>query len=202
MREAVHGILRQHLSVSPIEGGASPHPMEDHWPDIDIDLRGADLRDFDFATCRVRVANFMKATFRNGSNFACAEFTEHAYFHNATFLGGVTFRGTWFGLRTVFAETTFEGRTDFQSATFAGIAFFLNVTSDGKLTFKNARASAEFNTNWGTQRAWPEGWTERPLREGELLPDALRHGGRRTLSLVPLPSDTRWLRVVKDRHHS
>ncbi|MFE9953303.1 pentapeptide repeat-containing protein [Streptomyces sp. NPDC005531] len=109
VREAVHGILRQHLSVSPIEGGASPHPMEDHWPDIDIDLRGADLRDFDFATCRVRVANFMKATFRNGSNFACAEFTEHAYFHNATFLGGVTFRGTWFGLRTVFAETTFEG---------------------------------------------------------------------------------------------
>lgn len=166
------------------------------WPDMDLHLSEATLLDFSFSG-RVHLADFTKARFIGGANFAHAEFTGHAYFNDARFEGGSGhFYGAWFGLRAVFARTHFKDRqANFKKATFSGMIFLDDAVFSEGVSFEEALARADFNTSWGDSRRWPDGWRERPLAPGELLP---RPSMSRWANVPELPpGDPTWNLVVR-----
>ncbi|SEO62859.1 pentapeptide repeat-containing protein [Amycolatopsis saalfeldensis] len=95
VRKAAQRILTVHL-----------HPAEDggdawFWPDIDLDLDGADLFDFSLKYCHVR----------------------SAVFAHARFFGATTFRGAAFATKADFTRATFKTPPDFTGAVFpAGVS--------------------------------------------------------------------------------
>jgi hypothetical protein len=166
------------------------------WPGIELDLAGATLVDF-VLQGRVQIANFSGARFIGGSNFAHAEFDGHVYFRGARFEGGSAhFYGAWFGLRAVFTDTDFGlEEANFMGATFCGMTFFRGADMRGGATFGAARALVDFDVNWGDQRQWPSGWTERPLLPDEQMPRT----GRWEASAGQLaPGDGTWALVRED----
>ncbi|MEU8804772.1 hypothetical protein [Spirillospora sp. NPDC048819] len=67
----------------------------------------------------------------------------------------------------------------------------------GGVTLDQARALADFNTNWGSERDWPAGWTERPLAADEQMPRP--YGRWANVPDLP-PGDTKWRLVVRDNN--
>lgn len=178
VRVTAQHILTRHLWVG-IDRGEDPtwplHPAPGEpkfWPDIELDLTGAVLLDFEFTGRRVETATFAGTRFVGGANFAHAEFVQHGHFHGARFeQGSAHFLGAWFGSRVVFLRTDFGDKPAvFDGATFAGMTFFDGAIMGGGVSFEAARALADFNRNWGSIRQWPEGWTERHLAADERMP--------------------------------
>ncbi|GAB2604200.1 hypothetical protein GCM10027168_41410 [Streptomyces capparidis] len=103
------------------------------WPGIRLNLAGAVLLDFEFAGRRVALANFSGARFIGDTNFAHAEFTDHAFFHDARFENGPGhFLGAWFGSRVVFSGADFgTHQARFDEATFTGMVFLDDVAFGG-----------------------------------------------------------------------
>jgi hypothetical protein len=124
-----------------------------------------------------RRANFVGTRFIGGANFAHANFEEYANFHRARFEGGAGhFFGAGFGWRAVFVGADFgEKEANFEGATFAGMVLMDDTTFGDGVTLDQARGLAGFNMNWGSERRWPAGWTERPLTNDEQM---LRPYGR------------------------
>jgi hypothetical protein len=100
VRLAAQSILARHL-----------RPDEDSkfWRDIDIDLSGAVLIDFDFKRCSVRDADFTATTFTGHVGFDEATFSDVARFDEATFSGFVWFNGATFGRDAWFDGATLDG---------------------------------------------------------------------------------------------
>jgi Pentapeptide repeats (9 copies) len=140
------------------------------WPGVELDLTGAVLVDFTLQG-KVDGANFTNSRFVGGANFAHAEFDGHVYFRHARFEGGSGhFYGAWFGLRAVFTDADFgNDNTIFDATTFVGMTFFGGARFGGGVSFRGARALGEFDTNWGSTREWPPGWTERSLAPDERI---------------------------------
>jgi hypothetical protein len=151
----------------------NPAPGEPKfWPDMELDLTGAVLLDFEFVGRRVETARFIGTRFVGGANFAHAEFIRHGYFHGAQFeQSSAHFLGAWFGSRVVFSRTDFgDEPAVFNGATFAGMTFFDGAVLGRGVSFEAARALAEFERNWGGIRQWPGGWIERHLAAEERMP--------------------------------
>lgn len=145
-----------------------------------------------------RAPTFKRTRFIGGANFAHADFEQHVYFPGATFEGGPGhFLGAWFGDRAVFADADFgDHEADFRGTTFAGMVFLADVTFAGGIVLDHARALADFDTRWGSDRQWPAGWIERPLTgEGQLLRPPY---GRWANAPVLPPGDPAWRLVVPD----
>jgi hypothetical protein len=202
VRLTAQQILTSHL-ISPAEradGWPSDTPGDDphFWPGIELNLAGATLLDFEFAGRRAKALDFEGTRFVGYTNFAYAELTEFVYFHRARFEGGVgNFRGAWFGLRAVFSDADFgEHQAVFDWATFAGMVSLKDATLGGGVSLEGARALADFNTNWGSERQWPSGWRERPLAEHECMPRP--RFGRWARVPQPAPGDATWTLLVHD----
>jgi hypothetical protein len=82
VRSTAQRILAAHLR---------PADSERFWPDIDLDLSGAVLRDFDLGDCVVRTVGFKNVTFENTTRFAGVTVTGRAEFRAARFLGPCRF---------------------------------------------------------------------------------------------------------------
>lgn len=200
VRKSAQKIIADHLyvrSLSDRRPRTSAITDPNFWPNIQLDLSGAALVDFQFSG-RVGIADFSGARFVGGANFAHAEFDGHVYFKNAQFEGsGGHFFGAWFGLRAVFSDADFgDSEANFYGATFAGMTFFDGARFGGGVSFEAARALADFNTSWGSERDWPPGWTERPLRPDEKMPRP--KGGRWAKAADPPPGQSKWHVIVPD----
>jgi hypothetical protein len=200
VRLAAQSILTGHLytSAADTEWPRTSTPDDpDFWPGISLDLTEATLLYFPAAGIRVKSAHFKRTRFIGGANFAHADFEEHVYFSGARFEGGAGhFLGAWFGWRAVFSGTDFgEKEANFEGATFAGMVFLGDSTFGGGVTLDQARALANFNTGWGSERLWPAGWTERHLASDEQMP---RPYGRWANAPDLPPGDTRWRLVTRD----
>jgi hypothetical protein len=104
VRRTVQRILALHL-----QPGADPErPLGRFWPDIDLDLTGATLDDFQLDDCRLRTARF------DGTRF----------------IGRATFRRTRVDGNAWFREARFDGFTTFAAATFHRHASFLGARWD------------------------------------------------------------------------
>lgn len=175
VRKAAQEIIGKHLHTHASDTGwprQSVPSDPDFWPGIRLNLDGATLVDFEFTGGRVEIANFSGTRFIGGANFAHADFEGHVFFAEARFEAGPGhFLGAWFGLRVVFDSTRFgEHQASFEGSTFAGMASFRGAIFEGGVTFDDARALDGFDTNWGSQRSWPSGWSERQIAAGEKMP--------------------------------
>ncbi|WP_327421171.1 pentapeptide repeat-containing protein [Streptomyces sp. NBC_01230] len=202
VRLTAQQILTDHLIVSAEEADEwlsdSPSADPKFWPGIELNLAGATLLHFEFAMRRAELVNFHGTRFVGYTNSSHAELAGHAYFHRARFEGGAgNFRGAWFGLRVVFSGADFgEHRAAFDGATFAGMVFLKDATFGSGVSLDDARALADFNTNWGSERQWPPGWRERPITENEPMPRPRL--GRWTRAAQPTPGDETWTVLVRD----
>jgi uncharacterized protein YjbI with pentapeptide repeats len=198
VRLTAQSILTSHLSTSDLstEWPQTSTPNDPNfWPGLNIDLSESTLLDFSLPLARVEIANFLGARFVGGANFAHASFEQHAHFHDAKFEDEAGhFLGAWFGLRAVFTRTDFgEKKANFRGATFSGMVFLEDASFGGDVTLEEARALANFNTNWGSERQWPAGRTERPLASDERMPRP--YGRWANVPELP-PGDSKWHLIV------
>lgn len=140
VRVAAQRILTNHARFDEDEGGVDPPST--YWPDVNIDLRGATLFNFDFRACRIAhgqfgdtvfvgTARFGKASFRDRSSFRRSEFRGHAWFEDARFLAGIRFE-----------DAIFNATSQFTGARFEAIALFDRVRFNGSCGFTRARFAA------------------------------------------------------------
>ncbi|MGZ3140958.1 pentapeptide repeat-containing protein [Lentzea chajnantorensis] len=101
------------------------HPTA--WSDIDIDLTGATLIDFNLAKCDIRSAVFNGARF-----FGLTRFTSVVFKKNASF------RGALFYSLAFFDKATFHSTANFDSAEFEGVARFTAVQFSYVCSFNDA----------------------------------------------------------------
>jgi Pentapeptide repeats (9 copies) len=196
VRVTAQKIIADHVFTSELDTAwprdSSPS-APNFWLGMELDLAGAVLIDFTLHG-KVESGDFTGARFLGGANFAHAEFDGHAYFTNAQFEeGGAHFYGVWFGYRAVFSDADFgPDEAVFDAATFAGMTFFDDARFGGGVSFRGARALINFNTNWGSVREWPSGWTERPAAPNQQLIEEGRWGQPGKHS----PSADKWNVVV------
>lgn len=151
-------VLLRHL----VPKRAEPYPevgftAEDDprfWGDLDIDLSGTTLNDFNFKGCRVANADFCGSTFIGDHSFEYAEFTGEAKFDGAKFKGDALFFAAKVKMVAGFSLATFEdyarfeefnvepGSANFDSATFDGLTWFEDARF-GYVSFREAHFSRE-----------------------------------------------------------
>ncbi|PSL56724.1 uncharacterized protein YjbI with pentapeptide repeats [Saccharothrix carnea] len=131
VRLAAQLILNVHLRSPTLQESMS----DDFWPDIDLDLRGATLIDFDLSTCVVRRANFGSAVFAGTTNFDGTIFTAPAHFRNSRFDENASFEKSSFQGIAIFAEATFNGYTTFAKAEFRRPTSFIDANFEGVVNF-------------------------------------------------------------------
>ncbi|WP_157549747.1 pentapeptide repeat-containing protein, partial [Nonomuraea candida] len=135
----------------------SRHPDRNprHWPDIQLDLTGAVLIDFNLGTCRMGTAVFEGATFTGDAWFDRATFTGTAWFDRATFTGAAWFDRATFTGAARFDRATFTGDARFGKA-FTSDARFDRATFTGDARFDEATftGDARFDRATFTGTAW------------------------------------------------
>ncbi|MGW6445165.1 pentapeptide repeat-containing protein [Lentzea sp. NPDC055074] len=133
------------------------------WTEIDLDLTGATLLEFDFRDCQIRTASFAAARF-NGTavfssagfsgtaEFSGAEFSDVALFDRARFsedarFVGARFLGAGFTGAGWFNEARFIGAARFNEAQFSWDIWFNGVQFSRDVWFNGAGFSgtARFN---------------------------------------------------------
>lgn len=119
VRGTIQRIFSVHLRLP--DGRAT---RERFWPDIDLDLTGAELHFFDLFGARLRHGSFGGVTFSGWTRFDNAEFTGSAIFGGARFVQSATFRSARFGAEARFRGAEFSGPANFEAAVFDGPALF------------------------------------------------------------------------------
>lgn len=113
VRQAVQRILTNHLRP-----GSDPiRPSAFFWPDIDLNLTGALLIDFNLSTnCAVRTARFDRTRFSGNTSMRGIRFAGIARFRSAVFEQDVSFSAAVFGGDALFNGAQFGGRAGFRDA--------------------------------------------------------------------------------------
>ncbi|MEU1729166.1 pentapeptide repeat-containing protein [Nonomuraea sp. NPDC005692] len=149
VRLTAQRILTAHLhyddSSAPRRRWPSRHPDRNprHWPDIQLDLTGAVLIDFDLRTCRMGTAEFGGAAFSGTARFDGAAFSGTAWFDGATFSRDARFEGATFSGDAMFRVATFSGTAVFDGATFTRYAVFSVATFSRAAWFDGATFSRD-----------------------------------------------------------
>jgi Pentapeptide repeats (9 copies) len=149
-------LTAQRILATRLRPGRDPdHPAPKFWPDIDLDLTGATLIDFDLSDCRPDTALFDGAQFVGGARFNRATFVGGARFCGATFVGGAGFFLATFPGDAWFDGAMFAGAAQFTSATFTdgvfGGARFSGAQFAGAARFD--AAVPFFTWTWGAETA-------------------------------------------------
>ncbi|MFJ9781489.1 pentapeptide repeat-containing protein [Amycolatopsis sp. NPDC101161] len=188
VRIAAQRILAQHLRAEP--------DSDAFWPDVDLDLRGATLFEFQFQRCRVRSAQFTGAKFDGDADLGGATFLERAEFDRTTFTGRARFsdatfvkdvrirtaefrgkarfRGTNFRDEARFTGTRFLDNAWLGEATFRADVWFTQTRFEQDVRFDGAvfRGSARFHD---ATFAWPAERRRRMFRRVWIRPSSRSH---------------------------
>ncbi|WP_394614521.1 pentapeptide repeat-containing protein [Lentzea sp. JNUCC 0626] len=160
VRLTAQRILRDHLRPqTPARSWTRwlSRPALTFWPDINLDLTGATLIDFDLSNARTHGMQFKNSTFkgscnfeniktRNTTRFDEAEFEGFANFDGGHFGGFSSFNSSLFKETAAFANAQFKKGSSFSSAKFNANAYFYHARFDRRVTFNKARVTgyAEF----------------------------------------------------------
>ncbi|MGK3200680.1 pentapeptide repeat-containing protein [Amycolatopsis sp. MEPSY49] len=189
VRIAAQRILAQHLRP----GSDSRSDADAFWPDVDLDLRGATLFEFQFQRCRVRSAQFTDAkfdgdadlggtafleradfdrtTFTGSARFSDATFVKGARIRTAEFQGKARFRGTDFHEEARFTGTRFLGNAWLGGAGFRADVWFTQTHFEQDVRFEGAvfRGSARFHD---ATFAWPAERRQKMFRNVWIRPSS------------------------------
>ncbi len=135
VRLAAQRILSEHLYWNNASASA-----EKFWADIDLDLTGAILFDFQLNGCHIRAARFDGAQFHGSAGFNEAHFHGSAGFNEAHFHGSAGFIGAQFHGDAGFIGAQFhEYGAMFLKAQFHGDAGFMGAQFHGDAGFDGAQ---------------------------------------------------------------
>lgn len=134
VRDTAQQRLLDGLRIPPKREGG-----EVKWPNTDLDLRGALLRNFRMPRGTVRSGKFAGAVFEGDTTFIGSELGNTS-FRNAHFKGKATFSQCRFR-RANFHEATFSGPAKFRGTVFEGIAQFAEVTFRGPVILEKLQAA-------------------------------------------------------------
>ena len=147
VRLAAQRLLATHLRPEKDKQGRPTN--ERFWPDMELDLTGAVLINWDMTECQSKYAEFADAEFRGKTSFSHVVFDEGASFDSAVFEGDLWFRSARFHgearftLATFnsdiwFSHATFYDAASLGGATFHESAWFEDVTFHGSVSIQNA----------------------------------------------------------------
>ncbi|WP_177231654.1 pentapeptide repeat-containing protein [Amycolatopsis saalfeldensis] len=130
--------------------GPGPDPVSAFWPDIDLDLTGAELVDVDLSGCRLRTirlrsaqltgrASFLDTQVTGEADFGAAEFSWTAGFDGARFDGPARFGYAVFADDAEFEDAVFAGETSFSATEFERGAIFRRAEFGGIGSFVSTR---------------------------------------------------------------
>ncbi|MGV9700814.1 pentapeptide repeat-containing protein [Streptomyces sp. NPDC003483] len=131
VRLTAQGILTHHLFYN-------ENAHSNYWPQIFLDLSGAELIHFGLSECRVRMVNFEGARFVGGASFRKFQVTQLSTFIGAAFHGLTQFNESQFGMATNFAGAIFYGSADFTTVQFEDVMFD-GVTFENDVNFTNSK---------------------------------------------------------------
>ncbi|WP_177231536.1 pentapeptide repeat-containing protein [Amycolatopsis saalfeldensis] len=134
VRLTAQRILTRHLRP-----GAHPqHPDDTFWADIDLDLTGATLINFDVSDTQLRTASFNGASFAGNARFFGTSFGRDVEFHGADFAEDAVFEEASFAGEARFVDASFAGAAMFEHAFFAGDALFTRAGFSWRAGFEGA----------------------------------------------------------------
>ncbi|GAB2870830.1 pentapeptide repeat-containing protein [Lentzea nigeriaca] len=157
VRLTAQRILARHLHP----GDTPRRPVRSFWADIDLDLTGAYLIDFDLVGCRARTTRFNGATFTGDASFRDTTFTGDALFRDTTFTGDASFSDATFTGDVSFSDAAFTRSAWFNGASFTRDAWFLGATFIADALFSDATFTGDalfFDATF-TTTAWCNGAT-------------------------------------------
>lgn len=142
VRLTAQRLLSDHLHQDPEQ----KTPYWPFWNDIDLNLTGATLINFDLSYCYPRSASFASASFVGHADFNSTTFADVSVFYRATFNadadfnlaifnGPARFQGAVFVDYAKFESATFRDIADFQEATFRDFADFERATFEDEVNF-------------------------------------------------------------------
>ncbi|WP_410658404.1 pentapeptide repeat-containing protein [Amycolatopsis sp. lyj-112] len=146
-----------------------------YWGDLDLDLTGAQLINFNFNDVRMRTGNFYEATFAGDTWFERTTFSDYVVFSSSTFAGYARFGKAAFIGDAIFLGATFTDDTAFHQATFASEAWFEHVTFLDDAWFGDVTFTGE--ARFGSARFTGEAWFIGATFAGEALFDEATRGG-------------------------
>lgn len=122
---------------------------QEAWADIDLNLRGAYLKDVDLSNRQVRSldmadchlfgrSNFDSLRVTRNASFEGALFTEDATFFGSVFMEMTNFSSARFEEKVAFIRVSFVGDATFKAAHFLGDCWFTNATFDDDAVFSKA----------------------------------------------------------------
>ena len=190
VRRAAQNVIIDHVRPDRGETGQPTNPK--FWPDIDLDLMGAVLHNWNFDGCHVRRATFSyaqfhgekalfrktvfqgRAWFRKARFYGTAMFEETKFwdaseFEESTFSETAVFKGSQFNQVAWFTAASFRKQAIFDEANFCMSGFFKEANVNDRITFFSARANTDESVE-----SWPPGWMF--SRDGD------RTGGALTMS--------------------
>jgi hypothetical protein len=142
VRLTAQRILAAHLRPDPDKETGDPTNAK-YWAgdqtDLNRDLTGAMLVNFNLERCRIGDGLFRGARFDEETSFAGARFGGHAWFRGAWFGGDALFGGAWFGGDAWFDLARFGGYAWFGGAWFGGDAWFRGAWFDEDALFRGTR---------------------------------------------------------------
>ncbi|GAA4549188.1 pentapeptide repeat-containing protein [Amycolatopsis samaneae] len=150
-------LTAQRILAAHLQPGEDPgHPVATFWADIDLDLTGATLIDFNLSGTRLRAVTCTTAHFIGDAWFDGASFLGDALFDEAGFTGDALFSRTGFAKATRFNRAGFAKEVSFNRATFVGDASFNRATFAEEAWFNRTifREDASFNRAAFTKDAW------------------------------------------------
>ena len=127
------------------------------WADVDLDLTGAHLYEFNLSYCHVRRVNFRGAEFAGDAKFTTAEFVGNAGFRDVKFTGAALFRNAKFSGGAMFGGAEFAGTASFGEVKFAGYAGTVNIFMAAEFGDAKFTAGAIFNM---AEFAWDVGFSK------------------------------------------
>jgi pentapeptide repeat protein len=152
VRLAAQRILTNHLRVTPEHGDLL-------WKDINVDLTGATLIDFDLAHCQIGdclmtdttfigrldftaacisgKADFTRAQFTGVALFSEAQFKSDVMLYKAWFISSCTFEKARFDKESRFDGTRFDNQANFEDARFKA-AWFVSTIFFSPVSFDHA----------------------------------------------------------------
>lgn len=137
VRLTAQRLLSQHLKPQP--GKDRKHTNRSYWPDMDIDLAGANLHEWDFTGCETQRADFRRAHFYGITTFNDAQFHQSTWFGGAQFHQTAWFEGTHFHNTIEFQGAQFHETSWFDSAQFRGYTLFNGAQFHNSTAFTGAR---------------------------------------------------------------
>ncbi|RSM38550.1 hypothetical protein DMB66_58925 [Actinoplanes sp. ATCC 53533] len=148
VRLTAQHILTAHLSrphdVDPKHAAAlTGDSRQPFWSNIDLDLTGATIANWDLHRGHLRRANFANATFVGTAFFDQAIFTVRAGFDQVTFADDAWFYRATFPNRELFTGATFTGKAMFRDAHFTGGAWFNQAAFTADADFQQANFAGD-----------------------------------------------------------